>query len=214
MLKIKEKEDKDSKTLRLSFLWSLDKARKEGLYFPKRRIRISDTSKMEVLKRIEDQNFNGATEQEIFDHFIINLYINFGLFNNATEMNECWEEMARQIKTFKRKYRKVEIWTSPLKALSLTTSESIYESTHQIIKSSWQASDPVDHQSLLLNLSWVVAQGKLVPGSDDFNRICTLVRECMPMHLLKSLYRYDIPSKFYHLEFLYINNIWTFLSSF
>ena len=110
-------------------------------------------------------------------------------------MNECWEEMARQIKTFKRKYRKVEILSLSAKDSNDSTSESMYKSTLQMIKSSWHAKDPIDHRDLLMNLSYVVTQGKLVPDSEDFNRICTLVRECMPMHLLKSLYSYDMSSK-------------------
>ena len=112
-------------------------------------------------------------------------------------MNECWEEMARQIKTFKRKYKKVEILSSSAKDSNESTSESMYKSTLQMIKSSWHEKDPIDHKDLLTNLSYVVVQGKLVPGSEDFNRICTLVRECMPMHLFKSLYSFNMPSKSY-----------------
>ena len=49
----------------LSFLFSQDRAEQEGLYFPRRRIRIDDPSKARLLNRIENQDFKGASEQEI-----------------------------------------------------------------------------------------------------------------------------------------------------
>ena len=63
--KTKKQKKKMGKGKSLSFMWSFDNAQKEGLYFPKRRIRISYPSKVKILKRIESQNFHGATEEEI-----------------------------------------------------------------------------------------------------------------------------------------------------
>ena len=48
-------------------------------------------------------------------------------------MNDCWEEMAKQIKTFKRKLKKFEIQTS---IEETKTNSFIYEATHQFIKES------------------------------------------------------------------------------
>ena len=62
------KEKKEIKNQDLLHLWSLEKAEKEGLYFPKRRIRIENPSKISILERIESQNFKGATEEEIVDY--------------------------------------------------------------------------------------------------------------------------------------------------
>ena len=59
------KQSKDSFMAQLSFLFSPDRAEQEGLYFPRRRIRIDDPSKTRLLNRIENQDFKGASEQEI-----------------------------------------------------------------------------------------------------------------------------------------------------
>ena len=58
-----------------------------------------------------------------------------------------------------------------------STSESMYKSTLKIIKNSWHAKDPVEHKDLLKNLLLIAAQGKLKSGSDDFNKIWTLVKD-------------------------------------
>ena len=49
-----------------TYLCSHDRAKQEGLYFPRRRVRIDDPSKAKLLNRIENQDFKGASEQEIF----------------------------------------------------------------------------------------------------------------------------------------------------
>ena len=63
--KIIKRVRKTSKRQRLSYLWSKEQANKEGLYFPKRRVRVGYPSKIKILKRIEAQDFKGATEQFI-----------------------------------------------------------------------------------------------------------------------------------------------------
>ena len=62
------------KRQKLSHIWSLEQANKEGLYFPKRRVRINNPSKVKILKRIESQDFKGATEQLIVDLIKIILF--------------------------------------------------------------------------------------------------------------------------------------------
>ena len=60
------KKSKDSFMTELSFLFSQDRSDQEGLYFPRRRVRIDDPSKARLLNRIENQDFKGTSEQEIF----------------------------------------------------------------------------------------------------------------------------------------------------
>ena len=107
------------------------------------------------------------------------------MLNWCPEINECWEEIIRQIKTSKRKYRKVQVCGAIAQNYNDSTSELMYNSTLQIIKNSWHEKDPVEHRDLLKNLLFVVAQGKMKPSSDEFNKIRTLVRKFMPIHLLK-----------------------------
>ena len=52
-----------------AYLCSHDLAKQEGLYFPRRRVRIDDPSKAGLLKRIENQDFKGASEKEILGNF-------------------------------------------------------------------------------------------------------------------------------------------------
>ena len=59
----------------LSFLWSQDRADKEGLYFPRRRVRSTGTDKFNIYNRIENQDFKNATEQEIRGPYnLLNLF--------------------------------------------------------------------------------------------------------------------------------------------
>ena len=109
------KKSKDSFMTELSFLFSQDRSDQEGLYFPRRRVRIDDPSKARLLNRIENQDFKGTSEQEI---------------------NECWEEMARQIKTFKRKYRKLEVTLQQKDINYQVDPLSAYESTQKVIAKS------------------------------------------------------------------------------
>ena len=104
------------------------------------------------------------------------------------EINNCWEEMARQIKTFKRKYRKVETCDNKEEPKESEVSTSPNNITHQFIQKSWESCNPLDHKDLLKNLSSVIAEGRLNPGSDDFNKICKLVREWMPMNQIKDIF--------------------------
>ena len=64
--KIIKRVRKITKRQRLSYLWSKEQAKKDGLYFPKRRVRVGYPSKVKILKRIETQDFKGATEQYTF----------------------------------------------------------------------------------------------------------------------------------------------------
>ena len=58
-------DNKQDKPAGLSFLWSQERADKEGLYFPRRRVRSNGTDKFNIYNRIENQDFKNATEQEI-----------------------------------------------------------------------------------------------------------------------------------------------------
>ena len=63
-----DEEDKQcaqTKEERLKFLYSLDRALGEGLYFPRRRVRITDARQERILERIENDDFDNASEQEI-----------------------------------------------------------------------------------------------------------------------------------------------------
>ena len=106
-------------------------------------------------------------------------------------MNECWIEMARQIKTFKRKLRKVEAWISNKDIKEEPTSISLFVSTHNEIQKFWESTDPLDHKDLIRNLSLIIAEGRLQPDYNDFNKIWRLVRELMPFYYLNSLYTQD-----------------------
>ena len=98
------------------------------------------------------------------------------------EMNDCWEEMARQIKTFKRKLKKLKL-NKNIKVVNESEEHiSHHYTTHQFIQKSWKSVNPRDHKDLLKNLSLVIADGRLNPNSDEFDKICKLVREWMPMN--------------------------------
>ena len=122
---------------------------------------------------------------------ILNFWFNMLMliYLNEIKINECWEEMARQIKTFKRKYRKLEVTLKQKDISHQVDPLSAYESTQKVIAKSWQPSDPRDHKDLLKNLSTVIVEERLSTTSDDFNIICKQVRDCMPMHLLNSVYK-------------------------
>ena len=134
---------KKNKRNRLYFPWSQERADKEGLYFPRRRVRIRDIDKSHIYSKIEDQDFKDATEQEIED---------------------CYRELARQINIFKKRYIKLESLIHLNQAEGEDASLSLYESAHKLIDKSWQPSDPSDHKDLLKNLCKVVAEGRLLPG--------------------------------------------------
>ena len=155
---------KTNKKQRLSYIWSKEQSNKEGLYFPMRRVRISYPSKLNILKRIESQNFKGATEQEITD---------------------CQEEMARQIKIFKRKFRKIEMLAPQEEAEA--QSISFYQTTHEFIQSSWKLVNPHDHKDLLKNLLLIIVNDRLTPDSNGFGKMCSLVREWMPISLIQNI---------------------------
>ena len=107
-------------------------------------------------------------------------------------MYECWEEMARQIKTFKRKYRSVGV-LSPIKECKKKLKEkdeikiSIYDATHEFIQKSWELGNPLDHKEMLKNLLMIIAGNRLLPGSSVYERICRLVREWMPVSMLQDV---------------------------
>ena len=161
------KQTSDNKITEPLYMCLQRRAEQEGLYFP-RRFWVDDLSKARFLNRIENQDFKGASEEEI---------------------NECWEEMATQIKTFKRKYRKLEVKLQQKDISYQVDPLSAYESTQKVIAKSLQPSDPRDHKDLLKNLSTVIVEGRLSTTSEDFNIICKQVRDCMPMHLLSSVYK-------------------------
>ena len=181
---MKSKKTKNSK---LSFPWSQERAIKEGLYFPRRRIRIRGIDKTNIYSRIEDQDFKDATEQEI---------------------EECYRELARQIKIFKKRYIKVENQLHVNQADEQDASLSLYKSTHKLIGKSWQPSDPNDHKDLLINLCKVIAEGRLLPDSKSFNLICKFVRELLPMHLIKDIFNLDTQGNISYLESSIKNYFW------
>ena len=96
--------------------------------------------------------------------------------------------MARQIKTFKRKYNKLQNPANSNEVDEESASLSLYESAHKLIQKSWQTSDPDDHKDLLKNLCTIIAEDRLLPGSSDFNIICKYVRESMSMNQIDDLY--------------------------
>ena len=103
--------------------------------------------------------------------------------------------MARQIKTFKRKYRHFESILIKIGDIDEESCTSIYKSSQKIIKKSWKPNDPIDHKNLLKNLFSAIADGRLSTSSDDFDIICKLVRDCMPMHLLNNIYKHTANGK-------------------
>ena len=60
-----EEKTKEKQITCFKYLYSKEKSKQEGLYFPKRRFKVDDPSKEEVLNRIENQDFKGASEQKI-----------------------------------------------------------------------------------------------------------------------------------------------------
>ena len=101
-------------------------------------------------------------------------------------MTDCWEEMARQIKTFKRKLKKVEMLAPIEETKDADVPVSVHDTTHQFIQESWGLGSPHDHKDLLKNLLFVIANDRLTPGSNEFDKICTLVRQWMPISLVQS----------------------------
>ena len=83
--------------------------------------------------------------------------------------------MARQIKTFKRKYRSVEV-LSPKKECKQEieskeeTPISLYEATHNFIQKSWELGNPLDHKDMLKNLLLVIADNRLLPSSSVYEK--------------------------------------------
>ena len=69
--KMNKRARKTIKKQRLSYLSSKKQTNKEGLYSPKRRVRVDYPSKVKILKRIESQNFIGATEQQTLIYYYI-----------------------------------------------------------------------------------------------------------------------------------------------
>jgi hypothetical protein len=149
----------------LSHLCSWEIAQKEGLYFPTRRVRTNSPSKLDILKRIEKQDFTDMDD---------------------THLDDCWQEMARQIKSFKRKLRKVSDLYSQKESIQSQNIKSSFEYTHQIISN--PGSDvPSDHKDLLKNLVKVIDDGRMSPGSLAFDRISTLVRSSMGKKQIDSI---------------------------
>ena len=74
-------------------------------------------------------------------------------------------------------------------------STSLYETTHQFIQKSCESGNPLDHKDLLKNLSLVIAEGRLNPASDKFDKICKLVREWMPMSQIKDIFHQNSAGK-------------------
>ena len=108
------------------------------------------------------------------------------------EITDCWEEMARQIKTFKRKFKKVEMLAPPEEEEEEKEVEeqpiSFYETTNEFIQKSWESSNPPDHKDLLRNLLLMIAKDRFTPISSEFGKICSLVREWMPMGMVKDMF--------------------------
>ena len=150
-------EYEQGQTQCLSHLCSWEIAQKEGLYFPTRRVRTNSHSKLDILKRIEKQDFTDMDDEQLDD---------------------CWQEMARQIKSFKRKLRKVTDMYNQKESIQSQNIKSSFEYTHQII-SNPGSEVPSDHKDLLRNLVRVIDEGRLSPGSLSFDRISTLVRSSM-----------------------------------
>ena len=104
------------------------------------------------------------------------------------EISDCWEEMARQIKTFKRKLKKLNINKINKEVNESEVHISHHYTTHQFIQKSWESGSPLNHKDLLKNLSLVIAEGRLNLDSDEFDKICKLVREWMPINQIKDIF--------------------------
>ena len=77
---------------------------------------------------------------------------------------------------------------TPIKETKNTKSNSsIYETTHQFIQESWELGSPHDHKDLLKNLLFVIANDRLTPDSNEFDKICTYVRQWMPINMVQSI---------------------------
>ena len=67
------------------------------------------------------------------------------------------------------------------------SSVSVHEATHKLIQESWGLGSPNDHKDLLKNLFFVIANDRLTPDSNEFDKICTLVRQWMPINMVQSI---------------------------
>ena len=65
---------KDKQNTGLKYLYSKERSKQEGLYFPKRRVKMDDPSKAEILDRIDNNDFKGASEQKIEDNIYFKKY--------------------------------------------------------------------------------------------------------------------------------------------
>ena len=64
---------------------------------------------------------------------------------------------------------------------------SFYQTTHEFIQSSWKLVNPHDHKDLLKNLLLIIVNDRLTPDSNGFGKICSLVREWMPISLIQNI---------------------------
>lgn len=129
-------------------------------------MRADSTKKLAILKRIETQDFNGLKENE---------------------MHYCWQEMARQIKSFKRKLRKVNEWMQDGERELVVTEKSSCQTANTFLKNRCSEREPKDHQDLIKNLVAIIADGRLSMESLTYQRICSIVRASFSKSKLESI---------------------------
>ena len=129
-----------------------------------KKMKAGSSSKLEIMKIVNTQNFRNLSE---------------------SKLNDCWQEMARQIKSFKRKLRKVSEWCEAEES-RITNSKPNFETAHRIISANTTYA-PKDHKDLFYNLIKGIDQGKIIKNSLAFDRICTLVRTKLPSQSLQNV---------------------------
>mmetsp|Transcript_18811 Transcript_18811/g.16652 ORF Transcript_18811/g.16652 Transcript_18811/m.16652 type:complete len:134 (+) Transcript_18811:247-648(+) len=93
--------------------------------------------------------------------------------------------MARQIKSFKRKLRKVSEWCDT-EENEMKDTKPCFEAAYNIIQQNTKLA-PADHKDLLPNLIKALSSERLSPGSLGFDRICSLVRSKLPQQSLNTI---------------------------
>ena len=104
------------------------------------------------------------------------------------DVDKRWQELARQIKGLKRKIRKMNE-SMAQDELKEGDKKEDYQIAQDVINREWGEFWPPDHKDLIRNLSKAIAEDRLLPESDAYSRICNIVRDCIPVHILQSVYK-------------------------
>ena len=114
---------------------------------------------------------------------------------DSDKLTRSWQELAKQIKALKRKIRKMSEFIEQQELNKEVQTKSQFEQVQDSIDNSWDTFYSREQKDLLRNLILVIAEGRLKPNSYDFNKIWEIIRGCMPLHIIQTLYKEKNMSK-------------------